>query len=82
MAPAKIPADRLEALRGTFVDVTKDSEFVSLVSPLTSFQPTPGDKMEKVIRSIGSDADDLKEKLTKALECGKELAESGEACEW
>lgn len=54
MAPPKIPADRLAALRKAFDDMTRDPEFVAEVQKrkLVEFEPMSGEELQKSIATV------------------------------
>lgn len=79
-APRATPVDRLEALRDMFMAVAADREFTELVSDLTGYSPTRGDAIETKVEAIVSKFGDLGVLIPAGLDCGRQIAESGEGC--
>lgn len=75
-----VPEDRLLALRALFMRATADPQFVAAVAPLTEIEPTSGEVVQARVANLVSQFGDLGDRIASALACGRQLAETGEAC--
>ncbi|MEX2276431.1 MAG: hypothetical protein WD674_01390 [Cucumibacter sp.] len=79
-APKSTPPDRLEVLRLAFNAAVADPQFVEEAAKLIVLEPIPGAEIEVALVGILARIESLAESLTRALECGMQIAITGEAC--
>lgn len=75
-----VPPDRLEVLRDVFLRATDDPAFRASVAPVTDLQPVRGDILQGDLAALASNFGDLGDNIQRALACGMQIAETGEAC--
>lgn len=75
-----VPADRLAGLRGVFMQAAGDPEFVEAAAMFTTIDPTSGDEIQAEIEALLSRVGDFESRVSEALACGLQRADTGAAC--
>ncbi len=75
-----VPADRLEILRDVFMRAADDPDFRTTVTAVTNVEPVRGNILQNSLKAIVSEFGDLGANIQRALACGTQIAETGEAC--
>jgi hypothetical protein len=67
MAGPGVPADRAEALRGAFMALKDDAEFMADAKRIGLDDPTPGSEIDKFIALAAAASPDVVRRLTDIL---------------
>lgn len=78
--PPNVPGAMVEAWRDLFMEASADAAFQSAVAELTILSPVRGDVVEAAIGGLLGQLGSFADSLAQALECGMQLAETGESC--
>lgn len=81
--PDGVPADRVAALRELFVQVMAEPGFIAAVEGSMTITPTRGEDLQAAVDSLSEslgDPTELGERVQRILDCGLQVAQTGEAC--
>lgn len=80
LAPKDTPDDRLEVLRDLLMKTATDAEFVAVAERFGAVDPIRGDLVEAQIAEILRVPGSLEANVSRAMECGMQVAETGARC--